>query len=249
MSTPAAKRRRIDDASKTLCKPFRSPFKTPFKSPVKAQDGTTTPVQNTTPSAKLVLSSNPPKLPNTPLNLNRTPRLVSRKKQFSSPVSTAVLNADPAIAPLLRTQRDLERDLRALKEELDTAEQARKIERETKDGEVDGELKVLIEKWRGASREAAEEMFGKVRDRVNRYFLILLRLLLLFWADADFVSVERVDREPGKRCRKNSRNFRASGNPIRTIITKTTTKTTTMTKIQKREPRGKESCTINMMWT
>jgi Swi5-dependent recombination DNA repair protein 1 len=26
----------------------------------------------------------------------------------------------------------------------------------------------LIEKWKGASRQAAEELFGKVRDRVNR---------------------------------------------------------------------------------
>ncbi|CAG8974474.1 hypothetical protein HYALB_00010860 [Hymenoscyphus albidus] len=170
MYTPAAKRRRIDDASKTLSKPFRSPFKTPFKSPVKAQDGTTTTPtsKQLTPASKLVLSNNPPKLPTTPLNLNRTPRSATRKKQFSSPISTAVLNADPAIAPLLKTQRDLERELKELKEELDTAEQARKIERESTDEEVDGELKVLIEKWRGASREAAEEMFGRVRDRVNR---------------------------------------------------------------------------------
>ena len=84
-----------------------------------------------------------------------------------------MLNADPDIAPLLKTQRELERQLREIKEELDTAEQARKIERESRtkdpDGKVDGELVVLIEKWRGASRVAAEELFGKVRDRVNRY--------------------------------------------------------------------------------
>lgn len=60
-----------------------------------------------------------------------------------------------------------------MKEELEQAEQARKIEMEsrTKDpeAEVDGDLVVLIEKWTGASRLAAEELFGKVRDRVNRY--------------------------------------------------------------------------------
>ena len=68
-------------------------------------------------------------------------------------------------------QRELERTLREVKEELETAEQAKKIERESRkepDGEVDSELVVLIEKWRGASRLAAEELFGKVRDRVNR---------------------------------------------------------------------------------
>ncbi|KAG9236831.1 hypothetical protein BJ875DRAFT_201477 [Amylocarpus encephaloides] len=171
MSTPSAKKRRIDDASKTLSKPFRSPFKS-FKSAVKAQEGTATPTAKTVLST--VLPDKPPSLnsiPTTPrnLNLNRTPRS-SAKKTFSSPVSTAVLNADPAIAPLLRAQRELERELRQLKEELDTAEQARKIEKEKRgeDGEIDGELKVLVTKWRGASRDAAEEMFGRVRDRVNR---------------------------------------------------------------------------------
>jgi Swi5-dependent recombination DNA repair protein 1 len=34
---------------------------------------------------------------------------------------------------------------------------------------VDGELVELINKWKSASRQASEEMFGTVRDRVNRY--------------------------------------------------------------------------------
>lgn len=65
----------------------------------------------------------------------------------------------------------MEKTLRELKEELETAEQARKIERDSAkrdDGEIDGELVELIEKWKGASRLAAEELFGKVRERVNR---------------------------------------------------------------------------------
>lgn len=60
-----------------------------------------------------------------------------------------------------------------MKEELDVVGQARKIEvdSEKKGGEgaeVDGELRELIRKWKGASRGAAEELFGGVRDRVNR---------------------------------------------------------------------------------
>lgn len=89
------------------------------------------------------------------------------------------LNSDPDIVPLLRVQRELEKQLREVKEELEIAEQARKIEYESakwtrRDGdgegedEIDGELVELIEKWRGASRLAAEELFGMVRDRVNR---------------------------------------------------------------------------------
>lgn len=95
-----------------------------------------------------------------------------------------------------------------MKEELETAEQARKIEGESRkrneenggDGGggtergkgkvngkgsgkghgkgrkeeelvIDGELLELIEKWKQASRLAAEELFGGVRDRVNRYVI------------------------------------------------------------------------------
>lgn len=62
--------------------------------------------------------------------------------------------------------------MRELKEEVDTAEQARKIETESKkkdpEGEIDGELVELIGKWKGASRLAAEELFTKVSERVNR---------------------------------------------------------------------------------
>jgi len=179
MSTPAAKRRRIDTASQTLQKPFRSPFKTPFKSPVKApQDGDPTAAQSSVPLAPKntnSLLSNTSKAPGFPAPSTSfaTPNREARaKKTFSSPVQAAALNADPDIAPLLRAQRELEKQLRDLKEELDTAEQARKIESESAkkdpDGEIDGELAELIGKWKAASRQAAEELFGKVRDRVNR---------------------------------------------------------------------------------
>lgn len=77
-----------------------------------------------------------------------------------------------------------------MKEELDRAEQAGKMERDSRkwmlkqeeegsrvrrggrsgedELELDGELVELIGKWRSASRGATEELFGRVRDRVNR---------------------------------------------------------------------------------
>lgn len=179
MSTPAAKRRRIDTASQTLQKPFRSPFKTPFKSPVKdSQDGDPTASQISVPLATkntnslLSNSSKTPSFPGPSTSFATPNREARAKKTYSSPVRAAALNADPDIAPLLRAQRELEKQLRELKEELDTAEQARKIEAESTkkepDGEIDGELVELIGKWTVASRQAAEELFGKVRDRVNR---------------------------------------------------------------------------------
>jgi Swi5-dependent recombination DNA repair protein 1 len=176
MSTPAAKRRRIDAASQTLSKPFRSPFKSPLKS-IPSNDSTATPSQSSKAStAKTSISvlSDATKTPSLPAPTTSpaptsTPR---QKKTFSSPVLTTALNADPDIAPLLRAQRELEKQLREVNEELDAAEQARKIETESRkkdqEGEIDGELVELIEKWKGASIQAAEELFGKVRDRVNR---------------------------------------------------------------------------------
>ena len=79
----------------------------------------------------------------------------------------------------MKKQRELEKQLKEVREELDAAEQARKIEKDSKkkgDSIVDGELIELTGKWKMASRQAAEELFGKVRDRVNRYVVILLTL-------------------------------------------------------------------------
>ena len=51
-------------------------------------------------------------------------------------------------------------------------QQARKIEKdslkEDEEGEIDGELKALAVKWKMASRMSADELFGVVKDRVNR---------------------------------------------------------------------------------
>lgn len=52
-------------------------------------------------------------------------------------------------------------------------QQARKIEKDSlkhdeERGEIDGELKALAMKWKMASRMAADELFGVVKDRVNR---------------------------------------------------------------------------------
>ncbi|KAF7871639.1 hypothetical protein EAF04_003746 [Stromatinia cepivora] len=171
MSTPAAKRRRIE-AANTLQKPFRSPFKTPFKSPlIKAPPNTRASTAAATASTPLSSKSS---ISYPVVSIPSPNTATCIKKSFTSPVSAAVLNADPDIAPLLKEQRELEKQLKEVKEELDMAEQAKKIERDSKakdkdgNGEIDGELIQLCEKWKGASRLAAEELFGKVRDRVNR---------------------------------------------------------------------------------
>jgi hypothetical protein len=210
MSTPAAKRRRIDAATSTLSKPFRSPL----KSPIKAQEQTSG--GRTQPSTPAPLETSAFILSEKILNLASpivTPRrMLGNKNTLSPPISTTVqLNADPEIAQMLRTQRDLEKQLRDVKEQLETAEQAGKIERESRktnaEGEIDGELEVLIEKWKGASRQAAEELFGKVRDRVNRHvFDISLALIEMANDGVGWVALEH-----GKKCRRSSTSSTTGG--------------------------------------
>lgn len=168
-------------------------------------------------------------------NLAKTPSLRApsavthgprTKKTFSSPVAAAALNADPDIAPMLKAQRELEKQLREVKEELDTAEQARKIEvdshKNDPEGEIDGELVELIDKWKGASRLAAEELFGKVRDRVNRYVIRLSVVLVV-----TDVLLGWVDQEPGRKCRRSRRRtgilgIKRSRRTIMTLMTRRT---------------------------
>ncbi|TVY48686.1 Swi5-dependent recombination DNA repair protein [Lachnellula occidentalis] len=219
MSTQAAKRRRIDAASHVLAKPFRSPFKTPFKSPVKDTSTSTSSPDTTSATATNPSSILADKTPNTSL---ATPSLATPSrirapvprstKTFSSPVQAAALNADPDIAPLLRRQRELERELRDVKEGLDVAEQALKIEAESRkrngelgvegDGEVDGELVELIGRWTAASRQAAEELFVIYSDSFPFLYLLLLR-----WDAADVVSGRMGGPRAWKEMQKKQDEF------------------------------------------
>ncbi len=65
---------------------------------------------------------------------------------------------------LQKQQRALESQLRSLRTEIDTLEQALQIERSGRDVK----LEALRRKWRAASRQAAEEVYAGARDRVNR---------------------------------------------------------------------------------
>jgi Swi5-dependent recombination DNA repair protein 1 len=180
MSTPASKRRRIDAASTTLSKPFRSPLKAPVEATKPTNDqpaakNQSTQLKNYESSGQNVIGL-PDSSKVTSIETMTPQRFWPVKKSFSSPIPHAALYADPDIANLVKTQRELENQLREVREQLDVAEQARKIERASNkrdpSGEIDGELKALKQKWKQASREAAEDLFAGVRDRVNRYVRI-----------------------------------------------------------------------------
>lgn len=170
MIPSSAKRQRVEAVSNTLSKPFRSPFKA-IQIPSEKNDhnSSTQPSSYVShiPQYKLRPLGRQKHSITTPLPVNGT------RNAFASPITNAALNTDPEVSCLFREQRDLENKLRELKEELNIAEQARKIEESKKypGGAADGELLDLIRKWKEASRMAADELFTIVRDRVNRYGL------------------------------------------------------------------------------
>ncbi len=163
MSTPSAKRRRRDSASKTLSKPFVSPFKTPLKRRVS---------KNIT--ADLGIDSNLTDEKSNPANTDSNQRKTKTFISVTTPLRSQLIpqsspkqsypSSDPETTAFLKTQRALETRLRTLNNEIDTISQALKIE----SSDTDVELRNLTDKWKTASREAAEELFGGVRDRVNR---------------------------------------------------------------------------------
>lgn len=67
------------------------------------------------------------------------------------------------MAELQKKHTALLTQLKASKVKLDTTTQALNLE----SSQSDAELELLITKWRRASKDAAEEVFSSVRDRVN----------------------------------------------------------------------------------
>jgi len=172
MSTPAAKRRRIEAASTTLKKPFRSPFKTPAKTTAQRADQPLTPY--TIANGSCADQSFSAKC--TTISTNSSPSLTQSStsgylKKYGSGTMTAALKTDFAITQMMKTQRDLESQLRESRQQLDITKQALKIETDSNNktySEVDGELLGLIQKWKAVSRAAAEDLFTGIRERVNR---------------------------------------------------------------------------------
>jgi hypothetical protein len=176
------KRRRIDGAAATLSKPFKSPLRRPAQGIVDKEnalnDSSIKPEaerqekqdidgknaqehspSTSTPSKTTHLTSSSPASP--------FPSLQNRKRKPTtnqiSPSKRSIL-ADPVISELQKEQRALQSRLSALRSELDTVQQALRIESSTKDAE----LEALILKWKTVSQEAAEEVFEGARGRVSR---------------------------------------------------------------------------------
>ncbi|MCJ1438704.1 hypothetical protein MMC27_008094 [Xylographa pallens] len=154
--TPAPKRRKTS----ALFKPFKSPLKTPF--PATPAPGTTIANEHHHPSP-LSITTNSSAKPPASLPPADSPPLSSTptSKRTTSPT---ILPTTTSLSALQSQYTSLALTHTRLLSTLDTHTQALKIESSARDAE----LARLITLWRLAARQAAEEIFAGVRDRVNR---------------------------------------------------------------------------------
>ncbi|KFY41173.1 hypothetical protein V494_03181 [Pseudogymnoascus sp. VKM F-4513 (FW-928)] len=170
MSAQDAKRRRADSTTAALSKPFRSPFRATAEKPNRDSQNQPSDLGG----AQLDQTASPRKV----LHVPRAPGPSTFPYKRQQVVNLSLRPQDASdsqleIATLVKAQRQLKNKLHCLTGELHVCEQAHKIEHDQlesgPDGrEVDGELLRLTERWKSASRQAAEELFGSAKDKINR---------------------------------------------------------------------------------
>lgn len=168
MSSPlAVKRRRLNDASHTLAKPFVSPMRSskPDRTPLKESSNignipyTPSTLAHTINASQITLSY--------PISLKKSTSAASNPTPHRKPPTftrTSSKRKDPAEVAAQRALTTLELQVRSLRNDLDTLTQAHSLVSST----TDAELEVVTAKWRTASQQAAEELFGVVKERVCR---------------------------------------------------------------------------------
>ncbi|KAI6852267.1 hypothetical protein KC364_g953 [Hortaea werneckii] len=170
MSSPlSVKRRKFDDASKTLKKPFVSPLRKspaqrpPVKEDHKPRNAPYTPStlahtvsaadRNTIPNSDSKVSDSTPA---TPAPLPKSQSLHKRPG-----FTTSSRRADPAELAVQKALTSLELQIRSLRTDVDALKQSEQISTSN----TDAELEQLTDKWRLASQQASEELFGHVKER------------------------------------------------------------------------------------
>lgn len=153
MSTPQAKRRRLNEATKILHKPFKSPFRTQLKAGIGSDPPSSDPPDTSTPTAEAAIATLPT-APNT-----ATARLTNAARPVSHVAASTRAGQKKPMA-----KANMARETMHLRNEIQILSQAHALATSTKDDD----LVVLIDRWKTASRAAAEELFANTRDRVNR---------------------------------------------------------------------------------
>ncbi|KAL4970467.1 putative DNA repair protein Dds20/Mei5 [Aspergillus stella-maris] len=175
-NTPNGKRRRLEQASSALSKPFKSPLRRDTPAPAVKQEASSPSLdklatakssqQSEIPSStressysSAATSRSALSLPTPPPTRKRTLLGVGRPIP-SRPSATA----DPEITALQKQQRELQSRLSTFRSELDTVQQALRIESSNRHEE----LETLISKWKKVSQDAAEDVFTGAQERMSR---------------------------------------------------------------------------------
>ncbi|EAW07363.1 putative DNA repair protein Dds20/Mei5 [Aspergillus clavatus NRRL 1] len=176
-----SKRRRVDQAASSLSKPFKSPLRRPAQQGTEKEEASKNMTSSVNSEAEnqavgesdtqehSLLStpvSTSTRLPSSTPTSPSPNWQVRKRKSIPSQITPSKkgILADPVISKLQKEQRTLQTRLSALRSQLDTAQQALKIESSTKDAE----LEALILKWKAVSQDAAEEVFAGAQERVSR---------------------------------------------------------------------------------
>ena len=173
MSSPlSVKRRKFNDANKTLKKPFVSPLRNALapRPPVKEdhQPGnapyTPSTLAHTVSAAERDLTQKNNSTASTSNPATPAPLIKSQSLHKRPGFTTSSRRADPAELAAQKALTSLELQIRALRTDIDALKQSEQISISN----TDAELEQLTEKWRLASQQASEELFGHVKERVCR---------------------------------------------------------------------------------
>ncbi|KAL8710152.1 MAG: hypothetical protein Q9220_005235 [cf. Caloplaca sp. 1 TL-2023] len=152
---PIKKRRRTSPSStKPLFKPFRTPLKPSSASGTNAGVYPSSPLKETTPTSTTSPIRPPPRPPSATLTTPVIPQ--------PTPIPLSK-NTPTTLSDLRKTHTHHLTTLLSLRSKLATTTQA--LEIETSSSSAD--LEVLIRRWRKVSQEAADEVFGIMRGRVE----------------------------------------------------------------------------------
>ncbi|USP79167.1 uncharacterized protein yc1106_06441 [Curvularia clavata] len=177
MSDPQSKRRRLNEAAKTLHKPFKSPFRTPLKPSIGDDPPSSDPPEILVPTKETLEPTTIPAKSTASVSNGGQPTIstcsatvTSTPGSSTSKVSKPPISLSKPSTPLRLGSRNkfskpsVACEIMQLRNEIQMLTQAQTLATSTKDDD----LVALIDKWRTASRAAAEELFGVTRDRVNR---------------------------------------------------------------------------------
>jgi hypothetical protein len=163
---PSSKRRRLNAAA-ALSRPFKSPLRKPEPSEDASQRSPRTADASGTAQNAAYKSEAPTPGP----DLTASSPILSQAMRPARPPNRSALTtpaqsplADPELLRLQKQERALQSRLAALREELNVAKQALRIESSSKETELEG----LITKWRHASQQAADEVFADAQERVTQ---------------------------------------------------------------------------------